>query len=56
MEQMWQDEKGKSDKESDGATENEEKLKQVCREMKMEWGEKKRTERRQNYCQENVTD
>lgn len=41
MEQMWQDEKGKSDKESDGATENEEKLKQVCREMKMEWGEKK---------------
>lgn len=42
MEHMWLDEKGKSDKESNGATENEIKLKQVCREMKMDWRQKKR--------------
>ncbi len=42
MEQMWLDEKGKSDKESEGATENEAKLRQVYREMKMDWRQKKR--------------
>ncbi len=41
MEQMWLDEKGKSDKESEGATENEAKLRQVYREMKMDWRQKK---------------
>ncbi len=41
MEQMWLDEKGKSDKESEGATENKAKLRQVYREMKMDWRQKK---------------